>query len=362
MKNKVVHYSKYISYSGTDRTAQLFCKYLLNNTDYDPYILYRKGTYDDRLDAMKSILGPDRVIGHDWIPGKRGKVAPYYPETDNIADVLAEIKPDIVHCHSSGTEEWPFFKWVYPKAKWVSTNIFGYSNIQSHVDHTVYICDYIKNLCMTAYRGTDGDVLYNPVELPKIDRVTARNFFIEHYNLSPDTVLIGRVGRADNFDPISLKAISQITNLKFIYFVVNPCAGWTDTIKQLGISDKVVCLPTIIDDHELSRFYSAMDIYAHARSDGEVCPVNIQEAMIHGLPIVSHYSPIHNGQVEIIRNCGFVVPNGNYMAYADVLKELILKQNLREEMGGRARMRASEVFEASKISTKLVDIYNKILL
>ena len=82
---------------------------------------------------------------------------------------------------------------------------------------------------------------------------------------------------------------------------------------------------------------------------------------MHGLTVVSHQSLIHNGQAEIIEACGYVVPVGDYAAYAEVLRGLILDQGLRDVMGREARRRAMHDFEASVITHHLERVYDALL-
>jgi glycosyltransferase involved in cell wall biosynthesis len=178
------------------------------------------------------------------------------------------------------------------------------------------------------------------------------------------------VGRADNFDPISLKAFSEVEKIHphAFYIVINPCNRWKEVAEELEIQN-IRFGEAIVDDIELSDFYLGLQIYAHARHDGECCPCNIQEAMMHRLPVVSHESAIYNGQSEIVGNAGFVVPLGDSDAYRDVLIELInnpLMANeeetalirLREHFGLEARRRAMRYFESSCMTNQLVQMYD----
>lgn len=375
-KIRVVHHSKYIGYSGTDRTAQLFCKYLNKNDKYEPFLVYRHGINEERLDIVKQMIGEDHVIPYDWTPGKKGQQPPYLPESDNLYDVLKSIDPQIMHVHRSGFTEWPAFRYMAPKAKWVETNIFGYKDNapEPQIDINIYISAYIRNTALRA-GSPDGPVLYNPIEQPILDMTPenkqfCRDHLLSLFKLPQNAVLIGRVGRADNFDPISLKAFKEVEQSypNAYYIVVNPCQGWHDTVRQLGIKNVRFSSPIVKDD-ELSNFYRGLDIYAHARHDGECCPCNIQEAMMHGLPVVSHESAIFNGQSEILAESGFVVPVYNHVAYRDVLMELVenpemasedesARVRLRSHFGREARRRAMRYFEAETITSQLAKIYD----
>jgi glycosyltransferase involved in cell wall biosynthesis len=379
-KIKVAHHSKYIGYSGTDRTAQLFCKYLNQSDKFEPFLVYRQNVgNDERLDIMKNILGEEHVVPYNWVPGKRGQQPPYLPEQDNLYDVLKVIDPQIVHIHRGGWQEWPAFRYMAPKAKWVETNIFGFNDNspEPQIDMHLYISDFIRTSALNA-GNKDGIVLFNPIEQPVLNmtpdnKQLCREQLLQKYKLPPNAILLGRVGRADNFDPISLNAFKDVEKIhpEAYYLVVNPCDNWRNTAKQFNIQN-IRFIDPIINDKELSMFYMGLDIYAHARSDGEACPCNIQEAMMHGIPVVSHESAIYNGQSEIIGDSGFVVPLGDWEAYRDILNGLIENPEmanedetglvrLRNYFARQARRRAMRHFEAECITKQLEKIYQTIL-
>jgi len=379
-KIKVVHHAKTAGYSGTDRTAQLFCKYLAESEDFEPFYVYREGdAANTRLDVIREWIGEDHVIPYEWEPGKVTRQSPFMPEKDNLADVLASIDPDIVHIHRSGYAEWPGFRYMAPRAKWVETNIFGYKDEtpEPQIDTHIYISDYIYDKARQA-GAPDGPVLFNPIEQPQMEmtganQLTCRQKLIERFKLPKNAIILGRVGRADNFDPISLKAFAEVEKVydNAFYIVVNPCQKWRDAAYNLGIRNIRFSDP-IVDDVELSQFYMGLDIYAHARHDGECCPCNIQEAMMHGIPVVSHESAIHNGQSEIIGNAGFVVPLGDHVSYRDILMGLIDnpemanedetgRVRLRSYISREARRRAMRYFSADCITKQLEGIYRSAL-
>jgi glycosyltransferase involved in cell wall biosynthesis len=384
-KIRVVHHTKTVGYSGTDRTAQLFCKYLAQSERFEPYIVYRLNDENNqRLDIAREWLGEDHVIGYEWEPGEQGRQAPYIPERNNLGVILSEINPDIVHIHRSGYIEWPGFRALAPNAKWIETNIFGYADhsAERQIDINVYISDYIRNKALKD-GNPDGPVIYNPIEQPVRDvlpvnqelchKALRAEFGIPNAVNGQRPILLGRVGRADNFDPISLKAFAEVEKIfpHAFYIVINPCDGWRETASELGIQNIRFGEP-IVDDSKLSDFYLGLDIYAHARHDGECCPCNIQEAMMHRLPVVSHESAIYNGQSEIVGDAGFVVPFGDHIAYRDVLLDLVNNTELldedtnrlvqiREWFGLQARRRAMRYFESSCMTGQLAQVYDWVL-
>lgn len=366
---KVVHHSKTVGYSGTDRTAQLMCKYLKEGGKFEPFLVYREGDENNqRLDIVRKWLGDDHVIPYSWVPGKSGRVPPYWPESDNFGEVIAKIDPQIVHVHRSGYAEWPVNKNYAANAKWVETNIFGFNDTTKprQIDLNIYISQFIKDAALKA-GNKEGPVLFNPIELPLLDitpdnKRYCREKLLRKFGMPDDAVIMGRVGRPDNFDPIALRAMKkiQVANPNLFYLVVNGCQNWQDEATRLRL-ENVHFLAPIIRDDELSEFYLGLDIYAHARSDGECCPCNIQEAMMHAIPVVSHYSGIYNGQPEIIESGGFCVPIGDVDGYAKVLEQLVLNPEVRQHFGKDGRRRAMRDFEASCVVAKLERMYEWVL-
>jgi len=374
---KVVMHSKTVGYSGTDKACQLFAKHI-DKSRFQPFIVYREDDpANTRLDIIRRWLGDDHVIPYKWIPGDSGRRSPYIPQESNLGEVLAKIDPDIVHVHRSGYNEWPL-KVLAPRAKWVETNIFGYNDVSRQLDLSIYIADYVRNRALQS-GGPNGPTLYNPIEQPVLDmtpqnKAACREEILKRWKVSANADVLGRVGRPDNFDPISLRAFAEVVdvNPNAFYLIVNPCDQWRKWASKLGIESNIRFLDPIIEDDELSKFYMALDIYAHARHDGEMCPTNIQEAMMHGVPVVSHESAIYNGQSEIIGDAGFVVPLGNHVAYRDVLLALLENKEfvnedetgmvrLRDYFGRAGRRRAMRYFEAETMISHLMKIYDSLL-
>lgn len=379
-KIKVIHHAKTVGYSGTDRTCQIFAKYLAKGQKYEPFLLYREGdSANTRLEIVKEWIGEDHVIPYKWEPGKRGRQAPYLPDKDNYFDVVESIQPQIVHYHAGGLNEWPIFKYLSPNAKIVTTNIFGYVDHSKQADLVVYITDYVKNLALEK-GGPQGPVLYNPVEMPPWDmtpetKAFCREFILDKYKLPKNAIILTRLGRPDPniFDPIALKAFKDIESKypNAYYIIATPCSSWIEWTKRLNLKNVIFSEP-IIDDDELWKFRIGTDIYCHARSDGDSAGLAIAENMMAGIPVISHESPIYNGQAETIGDAGFVVPFGDHKAYANVIATLIENQEfasedekgrvrIRDHFGLAARRRAMRHFEASCLITRLEKIYDSVL-
>lgn len=359
-KIKILHHSKTVGMSGTDRTAALFCQYLDKNK-YDVYLLYREGdSANNRLDIVKGLLGPDKVIPYRWVPGKRTRQPPYPPEQDNFFEVVSQINPDIAHFHCSGYHEWPILKWLVPNSKIITTNIFGYIDAAGQADKVVYISEYNRGRAV-GQGEKDGPVVFNPIERPTfLDKQFCRSFFHEKYGVPKSGLLGLRVGRPDNPEQISLKAFSEVLKSRsdIHYLIVGPCAKWHHYAK--GIPN-VHFIDQIVDDHELAILHNATDIYLHARNDGEICSTAIQQAMMYSLPIISHRSRTYNGQVEMLDGVGYCVNVDDFEQYAQTLLSLINDPKLRHDIGQKAYQKAISNYEAGLVTRKLEKIYDQVL-
>jgi glycosyltransferase involved in cell wall biosynthesis len=104
------------------------------------------------------------------------------------------------------------------------------------------------------------------------------------------------------FSPVSLAAYSHVQD-ENTYFIL---LGGSQRHKQLAAElnlKNVFFVDFAAKVEDIHDFLGALDVYTHARSDGEVCSAAIIEAMYNGLPVVTH--PAQNmGHAEQIEGCG----------------------------------------------------------
>ena len=82
--------------------------------------------------------------------------------------------------------------------------------------------------------------------------------------------------------------------------------------------------------------------------------------MMHGKPVVTHRSLLHNAQAELVDHAtGFVAGPDDYPACAAFLRRLLDDTQLRNQMGEAARRKALAEFEATAITRRLETIYIK---
>lgn len=109
------------------------------------------------------------------------------------------------------------------------------------------------------------------------------------------------------------------------------------------------------DSPELAKLYRASGIFV-LPSEVENFPVALQEAMSAGLAVVTTAG---TGCAEVVGDTGVLVPPNDPAAIRGALQMLIADPEHRAELGRRARARAEQCFEWSRIAERHVALYRR---
>ena len=139
-------------------------------------------------------------------------------------------------------------------------------------------------------------VVYVPEKKPSTLR--------QRLGIPNDAFVYGFHQRNDDgiFSPVSLAAYSQIQNDNTYFLVLGGSTRHRQLASELNLKN-VVFVDFAAKVEDIHDFLGALDVYAHARSDGEVCSAAIIEAMYHGLPVITHAAQ-NMGHAEQIEGCG----------------------------------------------------------
>lgn len=350
-KIKIVFYSHVVDFAGTWRSHERILENL-NRNFFEPYVMYNSSVENNRIEIVKKILGENFVVPFETSGGKLGPEFGYPFVETNFNEVLNNISPHILHFARSGYFEWPFNQRLCPIQ--VETNIFAGKDESPFLDYSITICDTIKN-----YRGSSDCTIYNPIPHPNNSKENLKQI----YNIEEDTLILGRIGRADNFTSISLEAckILKEKGLNFKYIIISPCHLTKNFVEQNNLIDNVIFINQTNDDDFIHKFHNTLDIFAHYRVDGECHSTAIAQAMSYGLPIISHYAG-WNGQVETIQDGGFVCENAQN--YAEKILELYQNKNLYNYVSQKSYERFKKFsFEETipKFEKIYLELYNKMI-
>ena len=242
-------------------------------------------------------------------------------------DVFEDIKTDIVFTWKGGRAEYPFMNLGVPVVEW---NVFGMVDRSPNLVKSLAI----SPLCRELYLKNGGDaakseVIYVPVLAP----TTPDNLRVQ-LSIENDAIVCGMHQRPEDaiFSPMSLDAVLTISKIlkNKIYFLI---LGGSDLYQSHAISiglnnfHQLKYEPSI---DGVSRFLNTLDIYTHARADGETLGRVLQEAMIHKLPIISHKAQ-WNAHIETIGAGGVVVADS--VQYVSTLTEWVFDISRAKKIG-----------------------------
>jgi glycosyltransferase involved in cell wall biosynthesis len=372
-KIRVVHYCNQLGLGGTERTMEIFCKYL----DPARFEVFAVARIPRESFVRRARVELGAAFGSRKARGKKQLWKSLTARTSNFVSILGQAKvllapteeklrqlliglePDVLHVHYSGNPEPPTAdeEIMSRVPAVVTTNQFERANTSPahrHVKKMFFVSRFLlEQKAGWAKNDPRADIFYNPVEVP-----CATDDLRTELDIPRDAFVLGRVGRADPgiHDPISLRAYQRIETRNTYFLALSAPENMIREARSLGLKN-FIPLPASADDVFLSRFYNTLDALAHARRDGETFGCNIAEAMIHGRPVVSHLTPFMNAQVEVIGDTGYVCAQDGWEEYAERLRQLRDDARLRAELSERAKARAMTHFEARALTKRLESIY-----
>jgi glycosyltransferase involved in cell wall biosynthesis len=346
---KIAFYSHEIDFAGTWRSHERIIEELQNYDDFKTYVLYSPDVNNNRLDICRKILNKTEFIPFNRSKEKTGPNEGWIPIETNFSEVCSKLDLDILHFARSGYFEWPLND---RNAKLqIETNIFGYDDYTPYLDKSIAIGNTIQNI----KKKKSDIVIPNPIPSAS-NKYDTLSDMREEFGFLKDDIILGRIGRAANFNPIALSgfsiAKSKFSNLK--YLIVSPCSDTINFVNYNNIKDVFYIDPTN-DDDVIERFHKTIDIFAHYRLDGEIHSTAIAQAMIYGIPVISHYAGL-NGQVETIGTGGFCVSNSD--EYADAIIKLI-DTDERFKIGDLGKIFTKDRSEQKKIGLLLATKYRE---
>jgi glycosyltransferase involved in cell wall biosynthesis len=359
---KILHWHNDLGLGGTPKTMEQFAIELQKRGHQNLVVCYEDAELYRRVNLEN---GNVRVL----------TIGREHRDLEFGVDIMSWT-PDIVHSYRSGYSEFPEPENHFDLrgAKFVETNVFGHHDRNPYIDKTLYMSEYLQY-----HAGTFGkryDFINNPIPIPIEDKVFIKRGEFPYHAFNDDRLIIGRTGRPENgiYDPISVEAINYLFSIrpdirhKIRFLALAPPTNMIKDLQKYDICHTIVY--STIDEIEITRMYNSMHICAHARLDGETCGNAIQEAMMYGVPVVTHVSEPNNPDIYAFQaQCflvedqvtGFVVDH-NVKSYAMALLKLIDNPSLlRSKMGDMGRAKALREFETGVCVDKLEKIYKEIL-
>lgn len=159
------------------------------------------------------------------------------------------------------------------------------------------------------------------------------------------------------FSPIPLEAFAAVARPGLRFVIMGGSWLYRQQAADLGLEDV-----SFVEHHggaeRISQFLNTLDVFAHGRADGETFGTVLAEALMHGLPCLSHRSPIANAQPETMGPAGlFAVDTGDY---ATKLERLLTDPRAHARLASKARPHAEQYYSLGGCVKRLEDAYDQV--
>ena len=310
---------------------------------------------------------------HDWRSYRR------------LIAILRELKPDIVHTHSSKAgiigrraavkAGVPVVHTIHGASfhRGQSALAFGlYRRLEQwaarDTDAFISVCDALTEQYVAAgvapadrfttiYSGMDVDPFLNP---PR-----AREEVRKELGLQPDDVAVAKVARLFHLKghkfliQAARHVVDRCPNVRFVLIGDGILrADFERQIADLGLSDNFI-LTGLVPPERIPELIHASDIVAHT-SEWEGLARVLPQGLISGKPVVS-YDVDGAREVVIPEETGFLLPVEEIAGLADAICELAESAELRERLGHTGRERFTEVFRHQTMTRQIRQVYQRIL-
>ncbi len=274
---------------------------------------------------------------HDWV------------DTD-FWEVFDSANYDLVQTGKAGPSEYPYHLLNVPVVEYVT--------LSAGVDHSTNIAWSIhcSQWQRKQWMNSGGDVSRSSI-IPVIpDMPVTKDNLRVALGIPGDSFVAG-LHQRDNEDIFSdwpLNAYQHLpTDTHFI--LLGGSNKYVTQADNLGINN-FHKLPHSADPQIIGRFLNSLDVYLHGRKDGETFGNVLAEAMLHGVPCISHYSASGaNAQVETIGPGGFFLKSRS--EYTDKLLKLHSDPALRKNLGVLGKKHAEKYYGAELAADWLEGLY-----
>lgn len=206
-----------------------------------------------------------------------------------------------------------------------------------------------------ALRGSGihmAEQFFNPLHVPEFDPVKAGARDMDR------PVVFGRTGRDSDaiFDPISLTAYARLEathgdRVRYVY--VNPPPKAREYAERLNL--RGLEFRSWLSEGELRRLYRDIDVFAHARRDGETLGVAIVEAMLAQCAVITHVSAGYNEHHAFLREpFGRIAELDDVDGYHAAMAWYVDNRDRLGALGVAAREAVLPLFDPETITRKLL--------
>lgn len=290
-----------------------------------------------------------------------------------IKKICDEVKPDVVHLHSSKSHGVAVLSAVLgnkvpmvlsrrvdfvPKKSWVTRFKYKHPSIKK----IICVSDKITEI-ISEYTGTPEKVLtvHSGVDLAKFSARTGENILRREYDVDAQTFILGNTsameGHKDYFTFLDTIALLIERKLPVKAFVIGRGSLETELkgyAAQKGLGD-VVHFTGFRRD--ITKVLPSLDLFL-ITSNEEGLGTSVLDAFAAGVPVVGTAA---GGIPEMIINdvTGLLAPVGDSASLASAVEHILTTPSLRERLVNGAKKKV-EAFSKELTASKTVRVYEDI--
>lgn len=269
-------------------------------------------------------------------------------------EIFDPKKYDIVQTAKAGPKEYPYYLINLPVVEYITLS--AGVDFSPNIACSIHLSQWQRAQWYKAGGNIQkSTVIYIPAEPP-----ASKENLRKKLGIPENAIVAGFHQRVDNntFSSIPLEAFSKIQQPNWHFVIKGGGDSYKKQAKKLKLKN-VHFVEHTGDAKAISEFLNMLDIFAHGRKDGETFGVVFAEAMMHGKPCISHWSPIANAQPETMGPAGMFAKDAD--DYAEKLKELFSDEKLRKKLSEKARPHAEEYYSLKSCVESLANVYREIM-
>lgn len=294
-----------------------------------------------------------------------------------LAEVIRQVKPDIVHSRNWGALEAVFAGRLArspsvihsehgvelePSAEPRRRRVFRRLAFQL-ADRVFSVSYHLRDMLAqrTGFPARKIDVIHNGVDTKRFrNDAAARRQFRSELGISEQEFCIGCVGRLNSIKdyPTMLRGVEVFANSSMAWRLLIAGSGAELPRLEKFIDDRPALRHRVRflgSSNRIPEFLNAMDVYV-LPSLCEGISNSLLEAMATGLPVIASET---GGNPELIVNgqSGLLFPIGDYSRLAEQLLLLCGHKLLRQELGRNALARVREHFSLNSMVERYETMY-----